>query len=127
MDAVVHLDTHVVVWLYAGQVARLSRPARKAIESGGLVISPMVSLEMQFLLETGRIIAEPARILDALADSLGLRMDEQPFAAVMKESLAQKWTRDPFDRIIVAQALRAGAVLVSKDRLIRRNYGKTCW
>ena len=37
------------------------------------------------------------------------------------------WTRDPFDRLIVAQASLAGAPLVTKDRMIRKHFAKAAW
>lgn len=37
------LDTHVVVWLYAGDVGRIPRVARQKIEEQDLLISPMAT------------------------------------------------------------------------------------
>ena len=37
------------------------------------------------------------------------------------------WTRDPFDRLIVAQARLQGAHLVSADRRIAENFKLTVW
>ena len=51
----IYLDTHVVVWLYAGLIERVSQKARDLISAQDLAISPMVSLELAYLQETGRI------------------------------------------------------------------------
>ena len=45
----IHLDTHVVCWLYAGRLELLSPAARGAIERATLAVSPMVGLELQYL------------------------------------------------------------------------------
>lgn len=49
MATLTYFDTHVVAWLYAGRVDLFSRRAATAIEDGELLISPMVTLELQYL------------------------------------------------------------------------------
>ncbi|MCG8527919.1 MAG: PIN domain-containing protein [Opitutales bacterium] len=124
----VYLDTHVVVWLYAGQVDLLSGLAKDSIDSENLLISPMVGLELQFLSEIGRIKVNSEEIVNDLSMRIGLRYCELPFTSVVTKSLNQHWTRDPFDRIIVAQAsLQKESVLLTKDSLIQKNYLKARW
>jgi len=57
--AVIYLDTHVVVWLFSGQTELLSSRAVESIEKQDLLISPFVSLELQYLFETNRISQQP--------------------------------------------------------------------
>ena len=45
----IFLDTHIVVWLYAGCVKKLSKPVVEQIENNDLFISQLVRLEMQYL------------------------------------------------------------------------------
>jgi len=40
----IYLDTHVVVWLYAGLVGKLSQPVKDLINDNELCISPVVRL-----------------------------------------------------------------------------------
>lgn len=123
----IHLDTHVVCWLYAGRVDLLSPAARQAIERGALAVSPMVGLEIQYLREIGRIRHGPQRILAALRRDLGLSLSDLPFAAVVARSLAFAWTRDPFDRLIAAQAAIARARLLTRDDFLRRHFRAALW
>ena len=123
----VHLDTHIVCWLYEGRVELLSAPARAALERGRLAVSPIVDLELQFLYEIGRILKGPAAVLSALGRDLGLRISEMGFASVVAAAREFTWTRDPFDRLIVGEAAISGALLVSKDRLIRRHFPASVW
>ena len=123
----IYLDTHVVVWLYAGEHARLTRTSRRLIEEQPLLISPVLLLELALLEETGRIKVRPQTVFDELEASLGLSLCNLPFAEVSAASLQQKWTRDPFDRLIVGQAIARGARLVTKDRLIRRHFRDAIW
>ena len=50
------------------------------------------------------------------------------FPAIMAAAVREKWTRDPFDRVIVAHA-RANqrTSLISPDRTIRKHYTETVW
>lgn len=124
-----YLDTHVVFWLYAGGAgAPLTDRARRAvIDSADLRISPMVRLELQYLEEVGRTGAKAATILDELGAVLGLRVCDAPFPAVVAAAESASWTRDPFDRLIVAQAALHGAALVTKDLKIHENYPQAIW
>ena len=122
-----HLDTHAVVWLYAKELSRFTRTGLERLEASELYISPMVSLELEYLYETGRIHARSRVICDSLEQAVGLRVCEYPFAAVIRQAVEQTWTRDPFDRIIVAQAKLADAQLLTKDSTIRKQYKKAVW
>ena len=124
---VVHLDTHVVCWLYEGRTDLLSSAARHALERGQLAISPIVDLELQLLHEIGRILKGPQTVLPALGREIGLQAAESPFASVVAAARDIGWTRDPFDRLIVAGAVLAGAKLVTRDRLIRRHCPVALW
>jgi PIN domain nuclease of toxin-antitoxin system len=123
----IYLDTHVVAWLYAGRDDLLSARARKLINDEALLVSPMVVLELEYLHETKRISVGGRMVADALAAQIGLRVCELPFPKVADAAIAQRWTRDPFDRLIVAQAATAARVLVTKDAMMRRHYRRARW
>ena len=122
-----YLDTHVVVWLYEKDEDRVSPLARELIESSDLLVSPMVLLELEYLLETGRIRARGAEVYDSLHHAIQLRVCSKPFAAVVRKAIGMKWTRDPFDRLITAQASVDGSPLLTKDRTIRTHYPEVVW
>lgn len=123
-----YLDTHVVVWLYQDGAGRLTEQGIRAIETADrLLISPMVELEIAYLHEIGRITVPAATILDTLRRDIGLETCTLPFAAVVGTALTQAWTRDPFDRIIAAQAAHGEAPLLSADRNILQHYAKALW
>ena len=50
----IYLDTHVVVWLFLGDLTRLSQAAKTAISTHPIAISPIVTLELTYLHEIGR-------------------------------------------------------------------------
>lgn len=122
-----HLDTHIVCWLYEGRLELLPPASMRIIESGLLQVSPVVQLELAYLHEIGRISRDGSYVLDALSKDIGLSVADVSLAQVMKMAGTLTWTRDPFDRMIVAHAMIADAALVSKDRLIRKHCDRAIW
>ena len=127
MASLTYLDTHVAAWLYAGRPDLLPDEARRRIDDSDLLISPMVCLELQYLLEIGRIAEPASRVLEALSAEIGLKVCDLPFARVVTEALTDDWTRDPFDRIIVAQARAREAPLMTADEDMLGNYQRAVW
>lgn len=123
-----YLDTHILVWLYQDGAARLTPEGIRAIETAEqLLISPMVELELSYLHEISRINRKASVILDCLRRDIGLETCPQPFAAVIGSALALNWTRDPFDRIIVAQAAHRKSPLLTADQNILKHYATAIW
>lgn len=122
-----YLDTHVVVWLYTGDSGKLSGAAAAHIEDDDLFVSPAVILELEFLHEIRRGKAPASKVIAQLSRDVGLRVCELTLARVVEDALQQKWVRDPFDRLIVAQASSNEAPLVTKDEKIRRHYRLAVW
>lgn len=114
----IRLDTHVVVWLFTGEVEQLSADAIVAIEQHQLVVSPMVQLELSYLHEIGRLTIGGADMIADLERRIGLRRSDRALEALVDTAASLTWTGDPFDRLIVADALVAGAALITKDRTI---------
>ena len=123
----IYLDTHVVVWLYAGKVESLSEQAKELINYHEVFISPVVRLELQYLFEIERITDEANEIVFDLSDRIGLKMCDKSFNTIVSGALDFSWTRDPFDRIIVANAAINRNILVTKDQNILDNYEKAMW
>jgi len=123
----IYLDTHVVVRLYAGDVEELGAAARKSIEENDLLISAAVLLELEFLHEIGRLQPGAANVAATLAEAIGLRVCDLPFRTVVEHALKESWGRDPFDRLIVANAKARRAPLVTKDERVRRHFAATIW
>jgi|SRR5579862_3427042 len=127
MAALIYLDTHVVAWLYAGRLDLLPIAARRLLDAGNLLISPMVELELEYLFETRRTARRGYEVVESLHQELGLRTCDLPFPQVIEAALRQTWTRDPFDRILVAQAALRQAPLLTQDGVIRQHYPHATW
>lgn len=124
---VTYLDTHVVIWIYDGNVDKLSKAAAEQIQSEDLRISPAVILELEFLHEIHRLKKTASHIVTTLAKDVGLQVCDLSFVAVAESAIDQKWVRDPFDRLIVGHASANDATLVTKDEKIRRHYRRAIW
>jgi PIN domain nuclease of toxin-antitoxin system len=126
--SVAYLDTHVAVYLHDGLTDELSNDAKRQIEANDLLLSPMVFLEFDYLFRRKRINCDATAMFTTLNTSFGVALCQFPFAMIAHKALAIAWTMDPFDRLIVAQAsANHGAMLITRDRLIRRNYLNAVW
>ena len=123
----VYLDTHLVLWLYADSLDLISRQALQAIEENEVYISPIVELELQYLKESKKIKKSPSEIIESLHKEINLKVCTKDFQSIIRESLKVHWTRDPFDRIMVAHASLNNDMLLTKDSSIRANYKKAIW
>ena len=121
------LDTHAVVWIIGGQTEKIGQEARALIAQAELILSPAVTLELQFLYEVGRVNAPASDAVRTLQLALNVRVATDTFDSVVSAALAETWTRDPFDRLIVAHARMLGAPLLSRDRRIADAYSNTRW
>jgi PIN domain nuclease of toxin-antitoxin system len=124
-----YLDTHVAVRLAHADLASISQKALDTIAHTDLLISPMVLLELEYLFELKketRLSADD--LLRKLEFELSVRVCQISFQTITAIAAREKWTRDPFDRIIVAHAKANGlSPLISADRLILQNYPRTVW
>ncbi len=123
----IQLDTHVVIWLFAGDVNRLSPMATKLIELHDLQLAPMVELELQYLFEVKRTTLPAHDVTRDLRRRIGLRPVNVPFADVVMEAVQMTWTRDPFDRLIAATAVATDTPLLTADETILKNLDLATW
>ncbi|MGH8183950.1 MAG: type II toxin-antitoxin system VapC family toxin [Rhodanobacteraceae bacterium] len=116
------LDTHIAAALYDGRTAGLSARTLRAIDREPVWMSPAVLLELELLNEIGRLRVGGAAIARELDTRLAIRVAGERFADVATEALALAFTRDPFDRLVVAHAALLKAPLVTQDTLLGQHY-----
>jgi PIN domain nuclease of toxin-antitoxin system len=119
---IVYLDTHSVIWLIEGDSDWLSKPAQRLLEAAEIRISPIVGLELQLLYELKRLKKPARHILTRVQATIGAVLCEAGFVDVIEQAYVETWTRDPFDRIIVAHAKTSRARLLTADESILRHY-----
>ena len=117
------LDTHVLVWA-ASDPGRLSRRCRDLIEDpdNDRLVSVASAYEIEFKRERDPQLARLPRDLDDLRSSLlfdWLSIDD---GHAKRAGQLPRHHGDPWDRLLVAQALTERLVVVSIDRALA-SYG----
>lgn len=114
------LDTHALLWWLASS-ERLSDSARRAIadDRNGILISAATAWEIATKHRLGRLPEAAALTLDFsgnIADQ-GFEGLEVTVEDGLRAGGLPGPHRDPFDRMLIAQATRRGLVLVSNESL----------
>jgi len=123
-----YLDTQVATWLAEGNLARITQKAMRQMASATLLLSPMVILELEYMFEIGRSLRTARDMQQKLKSDLGVSVCQIGFSSIIHAALDENWTRDPFDRIIVAHAKANNfSYLISADRLIQQHYPRAVW
>ena len=115
------LDTHIFLWAVAGS-SQLRAPARRLIEAADEVYVSAASIwEIAIKARLGKLKADPAELVAAIEAS-GFR--ELPVKAAHAAGVAELELHhnDPFDRLLVAQALAEPLRLMTTDELLS-SYG----
>jgi PIN domain nuclease of toxin-antitoxin system len=124
------LDTHAFIWWLAGS-ERLPQSARRTIvdEANEKLVSAASAWEITTKHRLGRLPSAEAVALDvagAIAsqgfDELAITVDDAALAGSLPGS-----HRDPFDRMLIAQALVGNLVLVSNEPLFDQYGVRRLW
>lgn len=113
------LDTHVLIWWDAGQ--RLSAAARAAIRDADEVyVSAASAWEIAIKASLGKVVS--SRSVSEAAAECGFFELPVTFAHAEQLSTLPALHRDPFDRLLVAQAIAEDLTVVTRDPAIAQ-YG----
>jgi PIN domain nuclease of toxin-antitoxin system len=123
----VFLDTHAFVSLADANTTRFGRESRRLLDTGALFVSPVVLFELHYLREIGRFSREPDRYYAGALEEFDVIEASDAISAVVREANPLAWTRDPFDRLIVATAVLHRAKLVTKDANILEHFDGAVW
>ena len=122
------LDTCTLIWLLTGEKP-LSARARTAIETGEVSLSAVSAWEIAIKFAKGqlRLTLPPDRLVPAARAQYGfasLPMDEESALHVIK---LPPLHADPFDRMLVSQAIVHGLTIVTSDPKIVQYPARTIW
>lgn len=113
------LDTHVFLWAVAGS-ASLKPAARRIIESAERVHVSAASIwEIAIKARLGKIEAEPGALVAAIDDSGFVELPVTAAHAAGVAALPSHYG-DPFDRLLLAQALSEPLRLLTADAALAR-------
>jgi PIN domain nuclease of toxin-antitoxin system len=111
------LDAHALLW-WLGDDPRLSEAARRSVaDPANEVLASAASVwQLEVKRLAGRVDA-PSELLEALEDA-GIESLPVTAADAVDAARLPIHHKDPFDRLLVAQARRLDAVVVTRDRAI---------
>ena len=123
------VDTHVLLWFY-DRDSRLSKTARLLIEADDSerIISAASVWEIAIKVSAGKLtlpVSMNDYIAEKILDGFQISPIEWPHAAKVAELPYHH--RDPFDRLIAAQALVEKLPLLSRDPIFKAYGVKTVW
>lgn len=110
------LDTQIALWVTIGT---LPAKARRLIDAADAVyVSAVSPWEISIKATLGRIRIEPTDLLNGFQNANFLELPITWRHAVTLRKLALRDHRDPFDRMLVAQAMSEPLRLVTTDRAL---------
>ena len=112
------IDTHILLWYIKGE-KRLSQPIKKLIDStSNIIYLSKVSLwEMTIKSSLGKLtIGVPLNKLAEYLHKEGFVLLDFDFADLLQLHQLPFHHGDPFDRLIIAQALAHELTVISDDR-----------
>jgi PIN domain nuclease of toxin-antitoxin system len=114
------LDTHLLLWAL-GAPSKLSAATRKQIQAAEVFVSAASIWEISIKRSLGKLEADPREIVAAIAPAgFALLSVTGEHAARIVE--LPPLHRDPFDRMLVAQAQIEPMILLTNDEALR-GYG----
>jgi PIN domain nuclease of toxin-antitoxin system len=114
------LDTHFLIWLVLSSKRLAEFPWLDRYRPWG--VSPVSFLEIQFLAEVGRLSVRNPGFTHMVMDDTRFRVDDIPLATIVRHALSLDWTRDPFDRLLVAHSSARRVAFCTTDRTIRSHH-----
>lgn len=107
------LDTHLLLWALSSPL-KLSKETRRIIDTSGVHVSAASIWEIAIKASLGKLDADPDEILSAI-EPAGLSILPILGEHAAKVARLPQLHRDPFDRILVAQALTEPMILLTND------------
>jgi PIN domain nuclease of toxin-antitoxin system len=113
------LDTHAFLWAITDD-RRLSRQARKILQTADLFLSVVSFWEIVTKVQIGKLPLpdSPSKYLPRHVAALGAEVLPIEAAHVLRLESLPLHHRDPFDRLLIAQSLEEKLPLLSCDTLL---------
>jgi len=125
------LDTHALIWWWLGDPS-LSARSREIMSSrgdGSIHVSAVSGIEIALKVRAGKLpaMAEVIEAFDANVGEEDFRHLDIRHDHAVQAGLMPGEPRDPFDRILAAQALIEGMTVVTRDPALRALGCKVIW
>lgn len=122
------LDTHALIWFLNGDKF-LSNEAKKLLKILQISkLSTLLLFEIAIKISLGKFqFKEGLKSFMKLIDENGFEILPITFKHALEVSKLEFIHRDPFDRLLIAQAKSDDLILITKDETIRKYQVKSIW
>ena len=110
-----------------------SRPSSRSWSSDGAILTADVPVsvgspwEIEFARSLGRIDVDTRELIHEVSQTEGFRMLETRSTRVLTLGELPLLDEDPFDRMLIAQAIRDRLTLVSRDEAVHAHQVDVTW
>lgn len=124
------LDTCTFLWI-AGDVNRVSPAAREAFmdSENQRFLSTASAWEISIKYSSGRLALpdRPDQYVPKIRDQAGIESQDVDEESALLAGRLALFHSDPFDRILVAQAIVHGMVILTPDKIIEQYAVRVLW
>lgn len=123
------LDTNALLW-WLGEPTRIPRETLETLQASEAVVlySQVSLLEIQIKIGLGKLtLGFSVSEIPRLAESSGLTFHPLQNAAIFTLPKLPAVHRDPFDRLLICEAIQEGIPLVTPDETIHRYPVRIMW
>ena len=122
------IDTQIFLWM-AVSPDKLSPAARSACETGELILSVASAWEIGIKHQIGKLDlpASPKAFLDAQIRMANVAVLPIHYRHAMRAAALESPHKDPFDRLIAAQAIEEGISCISSNVAIEQLGARRIW
>lgn len=124
------IDTHALIWWWLGSSKLPARARAKIVaRESEICVSPASIIEIAIKVRRGQLgdLAEPLANIDDDFARDGFTHLPITYVHAREAGLMQGRHRDPFDRILAAQALIDDLTLITRDPLMAAFGCRTLW
>jgi len=125
------IDTAAFLWIAQGEELRIGAPARAALEDADnevyLSAASVWEICIKYRLGKLRLPTPPEQLVPEQRRLRGIESVGVTEAAALRVSQLPDLHRDPFDRILISQAIEHAMTLVTPDAIIRNYPIRTIW
>ncbi len=130
MTAKYFLDTHSFIWAHTDE-RRLSAKARKILRNAetniALSVVSVWEIVVKYALGKLPLPEPPHRFIHKIVEESGYRVVPLQLNHTLHAASLPNLHRDPFDRMLVCQALAENAMIITADEHIQQYPVRTVW
>jgi PIN domain nuclease of toxin-antitoxin system len=115
------LDTHIALWAVTGSSRLPPKAETEILEAEEVFVSAasLWEIAIKYALGKGDMPVSSVQALDAFKEAGYLMLDIKPEHVIQVERLSPLH-KDPFDRLLVAQAMVEPLILITHDAVVAR-------